>query len=220
MPKAPAVPVLKCECGSTIEIAGRRIGDSVECPSCKKLKVVLRSKVTGDVLPAFGAPGTISDRLPEVQESLQRIRLRRAGHAARDVALFPPGAVFGAGAFGFYLAAILQGQNLAALGFPQEGRRLQVLGVASYLVLGACLLAASVRLVPALPGGSQLLLGIGLALLVLGAITCTAIGHGRVRAAFEAGAQPASVMLPALFGFLLAVAQLFVFKFVDFATNW
>src|SRR5437660_1676165 len=133
MQKAPQIPVLKCECGAAIEIPGHRIGDSVPCPSCRKLRVVLRSRVTGEVLPAAGAPGQISDRLPEVQESLERIRLRRAGHAARDVTLFPLGAVFGIGAFGYYLSAILQGQNLVALGYPREGRRLQALGVATYV---------------------------------------------------------------------------------------
>src|SRR5580658_8415887 len=142
MAKALLVPTLKCACGSAIDIPGRSIGDSVECPSCRRLLVVLRSRVTGEVPPADGAPGQVSDRLPEVQESLERIRLRRAGHAARGVALYPLWEVFALGVFGFYLPAILAGQNLIALGFKERGKRIQVLGIALYaIVIGGILLA-------------------------------------------------------------------------------
>src|SRR5947207_5277991 len=104
--KVQGVPILRCACNHAIEIPGHRIGDSVACPACKKTCVILRSKVEGDVPGAQGAPGTVSDRLPEVQESLERIRLRRAGHAARGVALYPGWAVFSLGIFGFWLTAV------------------------------------------------------------------------------------------------------------------
>ena len=55
--------------GNSIEIPGRRIGDSIACPACRKVRVILRSKVKGEVPGAEGAPGTVSDRLPEVQGS-------------------------------------------------------------------------------------------------------------------------------------------------------
>src|SRR5258708_5993207 len=129
MAKAVAVPTLKCACGASFDIPGRRISDTIECPSCRKSQVILRSKVEGDVPPADGAPGQISARLPEVQESLERIRLRRAGHAARGVALYPLWAIFALQVFGFYLAAFLVGQNLVALGYRERGRRLQTLGI-------------------------------------------------------------------------------------------
>jgi hypothetical protein len=217
--KAPVVPELKCECGVVIQIAGRRIGDSVSCPSCKKLRVVLRSKVTGDVLPAAGAPG-ISDRLPEVQESLERIRLRKAGHAARDVQLYAPPAVFGVGAFGFWLTAVLQGQNLIALGYERQGRRLQVTAVTVYVALVLVFLWLIFR--NGLGGtlGNAYLLGSILGGLAVAAAGCTFYGLKSVRAAFDAGARPASPLVPSLLGFLLAVAQLFAFKFVDVATGW
>lgn len=219
MAKTAVTPVLTCECGKKIEIPGRRIGDSVHCPGCSQARVVLRSKVDGDVLPAEGAPH-ISDRLPEVQESLARIRLRHAGNAARDVALYPPLAVFATGAFGFYISAILQGQNLIALGSPREGRRLQVLGVSSYFALAAILLLASLRFSAEVPGGSSTLLAVGLGSLVLGVVLVTLAGQRRVRAAFEAGARPASPLFAGTVGCLLAIAQLFVFKFIDRATSW
>ena len=219
MAKAVAVPVLTCECGQKNEIPGRRIGDTITCSGCQKPRVVLRSKVEGDVLAGAGAPH-ISDRLPEVQESLQRIRLRRAGNAARDVALFPLMAVFAVGAFGFYLSAILQGQNLIALGSPAEGRRLQVLGVTSYVALGGLLLLVALRFPGAVPGGTSTLLAVGLGSALVGVVSSTLAGQRRVRAAFDAGAKPASPLFVGTVGFLLAVAQLFLFKFIDVATHW
>ncbi len=140
MAKAVSVPTLKCSCGAVTEIPNLRIGDSVDCATCKKPQVVLRSKVQGDVPPADGAPGQISDRLPEVRESLERIRMRRAGHAARGVALYPLWAIFALQVFGFYLVAYLVGQNLSALGYRTPGRRLQIAGMVLYsLIVGAYL---------------------------------------------------------------------------------
>jgi hypothetical protein len=215
MAKAVAVPTLKCSCGATVEIPGRRIGDTVACSSCRKEQVVLRSKVQGDVPPADGAPGQVSDRLPEVQESLERIRLRRAGHAARGVALYPLWSIFALSVFGFYLPAFLAGQNAIALGYKERGRRMQVVGVALYaIVIGALLIAFGrwhddlvshwawkfVTLVP-----------------LVGSLPFVLAGRTETQAAFEAGAKPASPVMPGILGLLLAIAQLFAVRFVDLA---
>src|SRR5579871_3629810 len=173
MAKAPVIPELVCECGRSIEIAGRRIGDSVVCPSCGKERVVLRSKVKGEVLPAQGAPGAISDRLPQVQESLKRIRLRQAGHAAKGVSLYSMRTLILSGVFGFYLTAVLAGQNLIALGQPERGRRLQVLGVGSYLALGIAVLVAYARFWHSLPGAPAARAWILLAIAVAGTLVLT-----------------------------------------------
>lgn len=220
MPKQAAEPVLKCDCGTAIPISGRKIGDSVPCPSCRALRVVLRSKVDGEVPAAGATPRAISDRLPEVQESLKRIRMRQAGAASRGIALYPQWVVLVLGAFGFYLPAILAGQNLLALGLTERGRRLQVAGVVSYLVVGGSLLAAYARWgeVLAAPGSALLLqleLGGLLLVPVIGALVFGLAGRREVGAAFEAGARPASALVPALVGFLLVVAQTFVVQFVD-----
>ncbi|MBI3723202.1 hypothetical protein HY251_04500 [bacterium] len=220
MAKAPAIPELRCACGSSIEIPGRRIGDTVSCRACGKDSVVLRSKVQGDVPPAANAPGAVSDRLPEVQESLKRIRLRQTGHAARDVSLYPTWALVAAGAFGFYLSAVLAGQNLAALGQPERARRVQVLGVGSYLALGALVLGAYAKLGHRLPLTPAARVWAVLAVAVAGTLLAALRGREAAAAAFDAGARHASVLVPALLGFVLLVAQFFVWKLVGMASAW
>jgi len=214
MPKADLVPTIKCPCGAVVEIPGRRIGDSVECPACRKGQVILRSKVLGgEVPPADGAPGQISDRLPEVQESLERIRLRRASHAARGVTLYPPAAVFGAGVlFGFYLSAILAGQNLAALGQPARGRRLQAIGVVLYAVM----IGALVYLVGRVEEGPVVNIAgkLGLPVHFILSGVFARFGRRDALAALEAGAKPVAPILPSIIGLLLAVAQFFAIFFV------
>ena len=44
------------------------------------------------------------------------------------------------------------------------------------------------------------------------------VGRGETQAAFEAGAKPASPLVPAVLGLLLAVAQFFAVRFVDLAS--
>ncbi len=215
MAKALAAPTLKCACGASFDISGRRIGDTVECSSCRKSQVVLRSRATGEVPPADGAPGQVSDRLPEVQASLERIRMRRAGHAARGVALYPLWSVFALGVFGFYIPAFLAGQNLIALGFPERGRRTQVVGIALYAIVIGGILVAFGRWHDDLANHWAWKF-VMLAPLV-GSIPFVLIGRGETAAAFEAGAKPASPVVPAVLGLLLGVAQFFAVRFVDLA---
>jgi hypothetical protein len=216
MAKAAAIPVLKCACGSLVPIPGRRIGDTVECSVCRKPQVVLRSKVQGDVLPVDGAPGQVSDRLPEVQESLERIRLRRAGHAARGMALYPTWAIFALGVFGFYLPALLAGQNVIALGSGERGRRLQALGIALYAIVIGGILVAFGRWHDEL--ASHWAWKFVTLLPLIGTIPFALTGREETQAAFDAGAKPASPVVPATLGLLLAVAQFFAVRFVDLAS--
>ena len=219
MPKAGIVPSLACSCGHKIEIPDKRIGDSVTCPACRESRVVLRSKVQGDVPGSSGAPGAVSDRLPELQESLARIRLRKAGAAARGIALYPVWATVASGVFGFWLPAVLAGQNLAALGDSERGRRLQVLGVTSYTVLGGALLVAWARSwTDLLPVPHQAKLAALVLAPLVGALAFGLVGRREIGAAFEAGAKPASPLVAGMIGFLLAMSQVFLVAFVDLAT--
>src|SRR5581483_1178311 len=104
------------------------------------------------------------------------------------------------------------GQNLIALGYRERGRRMQVVGVALYaIIIGAILVAFGrwhddlashwawkfVTLVP-----------------LVGSIPFVLAGRSEIQAAFEAGAKPASPLVPATLGLLLAVAQFFAVRFV------
>jgi hypothetical protein len=225
MPKAPSIPTLTCECGQAIEIPGRRIGDSVTCGGCRKLRVILRSKVKGELQAAVGAPGTVSDRLPEVQESLKRIQLRRTGNAARGVALYPLWAVLACALLGPYLSTVLTGQNLAAIGYPERGRRVQVLGVLYYVLLGSALLGLWIGWTrytgeAFLSGRTGLTLPqllVGMAILLAGNTAIALNGQGEVRAAFQAGARPVLPVLPAILGVGLLGVQIFFVLFVVLA---
>ncbi|MCW8138241.1 MAG: hypothetical protein KIT58_04980 [Planctomycetota bacterium] len=206
---AAASPSMTCACGATVDLTGRRVGDSVRCGGCQRLRVVLRSQVKGEVPPAARTGGLSADERHEVAQALKRIKVRRAGAARGQVELYPSWAVFVAGVQ-FYLSAILAGQNLAALGEPQRGRRLQVIGVVCYLLSGAALLFAYLRLSPPQPVLYGLLAGVPL----LFAIWFTAAQHAPATVAREHGARSAGLALPALVGIILAIAQAFTVYFL------
>jgi hypothetical protein len=178
-------PVLVCSCGREIELVGQKIGDSLTCPACKTLCVVIRSKTKGEILAAVRSGSLNAGERREVSETLRRIKLRRVGQATRHVKLYPSWAVFLSGAQ-FYLSAILAGQNLINQGNPARGKRLQIIGVVSYLLLG------------------PLLFG----------LYFTWVQHASCNAARDAGAQTAPVALPLLFGLILAIAQAFAVWFL------
>ncbi|RMG10868.1 MAG: hypothetical protein D6731_16615 [Planctomycetota bacterium] len=206
-----AAPTLDCACGHRIPIEGRRIGDGVTCDACGAYRVVLRSRVRGEVPPAAARAGglTAAER-EEVAEALRRIKLRRVGHAARHLELYPSWAVFVAG-LQFYLSAVLAGQNLIALGQEARGRRLQVFGVASYVVLGLLLLGAAF-FAPQVPFPA--LAAVASLIPLAFATYFTWVQHAPASAAREAGARKASVVLPLLFGLILAIAQAFALWFL------
>lgn len=208
-PTTTVTPRLACDCGAAIEIPGLRVGDSARCPSCKALRVVIRSRVTGDVPPAARTGGLTAEERQEVAQALKRIKVRRAGEARGHVELYPSWAVFVAGVQ-FYLSAILAGQNLIALGEPGRGRRLQVVGVLAYLVTGAALLLAYVKL--SMP--QAVLYGLLAGVPLVFAIWFTAAQHGPATVAREHGAKNASLALPLLVGTILAIAQAFTVYFL------
>lgn len=204
-------PRLTCGCGAAIEIPGKRIGDSVRCGGCGKLRVVIRSQALGEVPPAVQAGGLDEQERREVQDTLKRIKLRRAGRASRHVALYPSWAVFLAGVQ-FYLAGILAGQNLISVGQEQRGKRLIVAGIASYLLLGAGLLAVGFLAGHSVP--RWVVLPLLLAVPLLHAVWFTAAQHAPTQAAREAGATNAPVLVPVLIGAILAIAQAFAVWFI------
>lgn len=208
-PTTTAAPKLACACGASIDISDRRVGDSVRCPGCQALRVVIRSRVTGEVPPAARTGGLSADERNEVAQALKRIKVRRAGEARGHVELYPSWAVFVAGVQ-FYLSAILAGQNLATLGEPRRGRQLQVIGVVAYLVTGAALLAAYVKL--SLP--PPLLYGLLAGVPLVFATWFTAAQHGPATIAREHGARNAPLALPLVVGTILAIAQAFTVYFL------
>ena len=204
VPKVDVSPRLACACGAAIDIPGARVGDSVRCPSCQAVRVVIRSRVTGEVPPAAQTGGLSADERGEVAQALKRIKLRRVGAASGHVELYPSWLVFVTGVQ-FYLSAFLAGQNLIALGDARRGRALQVTGVVSYVLIGVTLLVAYVKL--DLP--QTALLGLAAVIPLIFAIWFTSAQHSPASVAREHGARNAPILLPLFVGVILAVAQAF-----------
>jgi hypothetical protein len=234
--KAQTTATLDCPCGSKIEVDGKRIGDSVECPSCRKLRVVIRSKVKGEVPPAGGAPReAISDRLTEVHASLERIRARRAGKGASDVALYPTWAiVIGGWLFGVFTGGYLAAQNMVALGKMTQARAARSVAWLALAHGGVFLLYLgwitnrfdlfSAHADASIPALDTALRALAFGYTAIVALVVPLFLAGGVaplaRTAREAGARGASPVIPLLIGFLLLVAQLFAIQFVLLATRF
>jgi hypothetical protein len=207
---APAT--LECHgCKAEVPLNGKRIGDSVTCPACKTLCVVIRSRTKGEVAPAKLAGGLAPTERREVAEALHRIKLRRIGQAARHVELYPSWAVFAAG-LQFYLSAILAGQNLILQGEEKRGRFLRTLGVVSYVIVGAFMVAL---LLVDNPVPMKVKAALALVIPLSFGTYFTYVQHKACAAAREAGAGNAPVLLPLLVGLILAIAQAFAVWFVQ-----
>jgi hypothetical protein len=205
-----SAPSLECGCGRVIELGARKIGDSVTCPGCSKLCVVIRSRTKGEIPTAIRSGGLTSGEKREVSETLRRIKLRRVGHATRHVKLYPSWAVFLSGVQ-FYLSAILAGQNLINQGDPKRGKRLQLIGVVSYVVLGALLMVAGF-MVESVPPALKAVVALSVPLFF--GLYFTWSQHASCAAARDAGAGTAPVGLPLLVGLILAIAQAFAVWFL------
>ena len=227
-------PTLDCACGAKIDITDRRVGDSVSCTACGKPRVVIRSKVKGDVPPAGGAPAQTSDRLTEVQATLERIRVRRAGRSARDLALYPTWAVLlGSLIFGVFTGGYMAAQNMVAVGKLSPARAYRSVVYLALVHAGLFLLYLgfgagtfdAFRIPPdsAYPGVRAAIRvvasGYVLVVLTLVPLVLAAGVAPVVRSAREAGARTASPLVPMLTGFLLLIAQLFAVKFVALAVS-
>jgi hypothetical protein len=230
-----AAPTLECTCGAKIDITSHRIGDTVTCSACGKPRVVIRSKVLGDVAPAGGAPAqATSDRLTEVQATLERIRVRRAGRSARDLALYPTWAVLlGSLIFGVFTGGYMAAQNMVAVGKLSPARAYRSVVYLALVHAGLFLLYLgfgagtfdAFRIPPdsAYPGvrAAIRVVASGYVLVVMALVPLVlAAGVAPVvRSAREAGARTASPLVPMLTGFLLLIAQLFAVKFVALAVS-
>ena len=211
-PAPTLAPTLPCGgCQATLELRGKRIGDSVTC-GCGRVEVITRLKVpTGDLPPAKLSGGLSAQERGEVDEALRRIKLRRVGQAARNVELYPTWAmVLAIGQL--WLAGILAGHNLKATGQAERGTRIQITGFVVYVLLNASFLGALLffreQISPV--WGAPLLVSVPL---VCGGYFLVAQGSG-ARAAREAGARQASVWLPFLLGTIIAIAQAFLARFL------
>ncbi|MEZ6183776.1 MAG: hypothetical protein R3F62_02065 [Planctomycetota bacterium] len=188
-PTAPTTqPTITCDaCQAAVPIGSKRVGDSLSCSGCKALIVITRSRVKGELPVARRTAGLDGQERQSVVDTLRRIQLRRLGRSTQHVSLYPNWAVFVAGVQ-FYLAGILAGENLRALGLEREGRRLRTLGVVSYVVLAALVLAELIWLGDTIPRWVNLVVLGGIPLLM--ALYFTNAQARPTEAAREAGASP------------------------------
>ncbi|MGE0707312.1 MAG: hypothetical protein AB7N76_04820 [Planctomycetota bacterium] len=206
-------PRLICQgCQASLDLSGLRIGDSIRCSGCDRLEVITRQKVTqGDIPPAKRAGGLTPAERREVDDTLQRIKLRRVGQAARHVDLYPSWAILLA-AGQFWLSALLAGQNLIAMGQATRGRRLQVAGGVAYVLLGLIYAGVALKLGATIP--PALAVGLLVAPPIGFAAAAYWVQHAACRAARDAGAGQAPVLLPLLVGVIVAIAQAFAVWFI------
>lgn len=211
---ATLVPQIKCQkCGAPIELKGLAVGDSTRCSGCNHFEVITRTKVSqgSGGLPAARRAGLSAEERLQVNETLQRIKLRRVGHAARHVELYPSWAIM-LSAGQFWLSSLLAGENLRAMGEDTRGRRLQILGVVAYLILGAIYVGLGLSVGASIPPAA------GVLALVAPPIAFAAwsywLQHAACSAARDAGAKDAGVLLPLLLGLILAIAQAFAVWFL------
>jgi hypothetical protein len=208
-----ADPRTECQhCQASVNIAGRRIGDSLPCPDCGKLIVIVRSKTLGDVPPAVVTGILTQEERHEVNEALHRIKLRRVGRSARHVDLYPTWAIY-LSVFQFWLAGVLAGRNLVALGQEARGKRMQWTAIAAYVLTTAAVVAFALTFWSSVPAPVHAAL---MAVFPLGFTAYyTWTQHVPASAAREAGAHNASVVAPVLVALILAIAQAFAIYFVQ-----
>jgi len=201
MANVTAQPLYLCDCGRGIEFPGRRIGDTIDCPGCGAMRVIIRSKIDGTMPdPEALARNLSPEDREDVDQAHENIRQRREQHREQRADLFQTRWIFLLGLLGVYMAGILAAQNLSGLGKPQRGRRVLVLGVGSYLLF--------LLLVIYLAGSSPALAAtLGLAYTFVGTLAVVNAVRHETAAGFLAGAKPLPVLLPGLFAAIVALVQ-------------
>lgn len=210
-PPATVPPLLECgACQTRLPVEGKRVGDSVQC-GCGRLEVITRLKIKEGSLPPAKIMGRLEPKeRKEVDQALQRIKMRRVGHAARNVEVYPTWAlVLSIGQF--WLTGVLASHNLGVTGQPQRGRRIAIAGGVLYVLLNMALLALGVafwtRLSP-IWLAPLVAVPVGFGVYAVGAQAKSA------RAARDAGAKSASPWVPFLLGVIVAIAQAFAALFL------
>ena len=210
-PTATLPPLLECgACKSRLPVTGKRVGDSVQC-GCGRLEVITRLKIKEGNLPPAKIMGRMAPKeRKEVDGALQRIKMRRVGHAARNVEVYPTWAlVLSIGQF--WLTGILAGHNLKVTGQPERGRRVAVAGGVLYVLLNVALLGLGLAFWNRLsPVWLAPLVGVPIAFGVYAVSAQNKSAH----AAREAGAQTAGPWVPFLLGVIVAIAQAFAALFL------
>src|SRR5262249_6334264 len=173
-----------------------------------------------------------SDGRAEVQASLERIRVRRAGRAARDIAVYPTWAILvGGWIFGAFLGGFLAAQNMVALGRLSAARAGRSVFYLALVHAGLFLLYLGFKAgtfdafhvspdaaFPALRQALRIAAGVYVIGVVLALPVTLAVGAApATNAARAAGARSASPILPFLVGFLLLIGQLFAAQFIALA---
>ncbi|MBL4845670.1 MAG: hypothetical protein JKY65_09100 [Planctomycetes bacterium] len=211
-PTSTLTPTLTCGgCKTPLSLSGKRVGDSVNC-GCGRLEVITRLKIKEGSLPPAKIMGQLEPQeQKEVDETLRRIKMRRVGHASRNVEIYPTWAiVLSIGQF--WLAGIMAAHNLKVTGQRERGRRLELIGGGLYVLLNLAILICGMLfwqdLSPLLVGPVLVAIPLAFGAYALSAQSQTA------RAAREAGAGQAGVLVPFLFGVIVAIAQAFVAMFL------
>lgn len=207
-------PRLECgACQASLPLGGKRVGDSVQC-GCGRLEVITRLKIKEGNLPPAKIMGRMEPKeRQEVDEALQRIKMRRVGHAARNVEVYPTWAmVLAIGQF--WLCGILAGHNLKVTGQPKRGRRIAIMGAVLYAALNLLILGLGIVFEAQLSATWTAWIALLIPVPILFGVYAVAAQNKPARAAREAGARLASVWIPFLLGVIVAIAQAFVALFL------
>jgi hypothetical protein len=135
-------PVYTCECGASVPLENHKVGDVLDCRSCQKPRVLIRSRITGSLPENYGSMRflTTEERL-EVKSAFDNIVKRRGRRKTGQLTLVKSRWIFLLGLLGPYLSGFLAQQNLTALGKPVRGKRLLIVSLLSYLLVFGFLVA-------------------------------------------------------------------------------
>jgi hypothetical protein len=149
MVEKAVAPVYSCECGSSIPLGLHKVGDVVDCAQCQRARVIIRSKIQGNMPDNFGSMRFLSaDERVEVNEAFKNIVQRRVAKKTGQLYLVKSRWVFLLGLLGPYMAGFLAMQNLSAVGKEVRGKRVFLLSSLSYIAIFGALLALYGQLSP------------------------------------------------------------------------
>lgn len=194
-----------CECGHKTPLTEERtIGAQITCEGCRKLKVIIRSKIEGSLPDAFtqGRRLTASERL-DVAAAWDNIKHRRAEKQPTRAELTRAPWIFFLSLLGVVVGGFLTYQNLRSLGKRGRGKRAFVLSILSHIALAGGLVWFRESL-----DNYQICAAV-LGYCLGGAILLTALQSRDLRAGFENNARPQSALVPALIAMILALVEFF-----------
>lgn len=145
-----SAPTYTCECGADFVLEEHKIGDTITCLTCKKPRVLIRSKIRGSLPENYGSMKFLSkSEREQVQDAFANIVRRRKRKAkSGQVSLVKSRWVFLLGLLGPYMSGYLAQQNLSAVGKPVLGKRVFVVSLGTYLLLALTLALTVTQMAP------------------------------------------------------------------------